>query len=87
MGMSMPACITMQVHLHTSMYTHTNTHIHTHIHTHSHTRTRALQGMDTMQMVSASSHGNAMGRWYSASVVPLDPGESMEFFVHNGGSR
>ncbi len=42
------------------------------------------QGLESLTMVSAGGHTNAMGRWCSAAVVPLDEEESMEFYLHNG---
>ncbi len=35
-------------------------------------------------MVSASSRGNELGRWFTGSVVPLAEDEQLEFYLTNG---
>lgn len=36
-------------------------------------------------MVSASSRGNDLGRWFMGVLVPISEGEQVEFYLTNGG--
>ncbi|KAL6753958.1 sucrose-6F-phosphate phosphohydrolase-domain-containing protein [Haematococcus lacustris] len=48
------------------------------------TPTGDTQPWQQLRMVSASSRGNALGRWFMGVVVPEGEGEMLDFFLTNG---